>query len=541
MITRLAGGKVVDPVSGATGIRDLYLKDGRLIAPPPDGTPADAVFDCAGKVVMAGAIDVHSHIAGGNLALARLLMPEVAAAGGEVPVFGGPALAAGAVGRRYAEMGYTLAVEPAMMPAQALHTHLELSDIPLIDRAALAVVGNDDHLLSLLREGAGRSTRAEAVAQTLAAARGFGLKVVNAGGGAAFHSGCTSFDLDDEVPNYGLSARTILSALLDVADDLGLPHPLHVHANNASCPGGPETIARTIEVAEGRRLHLAHLQFYAYARHVDGGITSGAEEIAALIAAAPDVSCDVGQVMFGPTATISLDLVRQWAGAEVARPHKAVIVDGDAEGGGIVPMTFRADNPVHALQWAIGLELLLLSPDPWRVLLSTDHPNGGPFTSYPQIVHLLMDAGERGRWIARLPDSVRRRSQLAALTRQYSLEEIAVMTRAAPARLLGLADRGHLMAGAIADVAVYDDLADRTAMFSAARLVFKDGRLAVRDGQALEGIFGHTLALAGDGRPMDDRMADYLADRYGVAPASLAVPDAAFGERSVFRTVPWRR
>ena len=49
------------------------------------------------------------------------------------------------------------------------------------------------------------------------------------------------------------------------------------------------------------------------------------------------------------------------------------------------------------------------------------------------------------------------------------------MTRAAPARLLGLADRGHLGPGALADVAVYDDLPDRTAMFRSAHLVFKSG------------------------------------------------------------------
>ncbi len=46
---------------------------------------------------------------------------------------------------------------------------------------------------------------------------------------------------------------------------------------------------------------------------------------------------------------------------------------------------------MHALQWAIGLEWYLLVEDPWRVAMSTDHPNGGSFLAYPQIIRLLMD------------------------------------------------------------------------------------------------------------------------------------------------------
>ena len=55
------------------------------------------------------------------------------------------------------------------------------------------------------------------------------------------------------------------------------------------------------------------------------------------------------------------------------------------------------------MQWAIGLELFLLIDDPWRVFLTTDHPNGGPFTSYPDLIALLMDRGVREAAIAALP------------------------------------------------------------------------------------------------------------------------------------------
>ena len=106
-----------------------------------------------------------------------------------------------------------------------------------------------------------------------------------------------------------------------------------------------------------------------------------------------------------------------------------------------------------------------------------------------------MDAGERGRWMERLPKSALEMTTLPAIKREYSLAEIATMTRAAPARLLGLADRGHLGPGALADIAVYDDLPDRTAMFRSAHLVFKNGELVVRDGEVTNVRWGRTLAV----------------------------------------------
>jgi len=54
---------------------------------------------------------------------------------------------------------------------------------------------------------------------------------------------------------------------------------------------------------------------------------------------------------------------------------------------------------------------------------------------------------------------------LASIEREYSLQEIAIMTRAGAARLIGLQDRGGLSAGNWADITVYTDNADRQLMF----------------------------------------------------------------------------
>ena len=71
-----------------------------------------------------------------------------------------------------------------------------------------------------------------------------------------------------------------------------------------------------------------------------------------------------------------------------------------------------------------------------------------------------MDRTYRQEVLKRVPPKVLQRSTLKDLDREYSLYEIAIITRAAPARMLGLSHKGHLGVGADADVAVYTPGAD---------------------------------------------------------------------------------
>jgi len=66
MLIHLKGGHIVDPVNGRDETGDLWIENDRIVAAPP-GKLADEVHDVSGKTVMAGAIDIHSHIAGGNV------------------------------------------------------------------------------------------------------------------------------------------------------------------------------------------------------------------------------------------------------------------------------------------------------------------------------------------------------------------------------------------------------------------------------------------------------------------------------------------
>src|SRR6185312_16851372 len=161
------------------------------------------------------------------------------------------------------------------------------------------------------------------------------------------------------------------------------------------------------------------LQFYGYGTEGKRGFSSGAARLAELVNSTPEITIDVGQVMFGQTVTISSDVLRQFSARGTANPRKSVIFDGDANGGGIVPHRYRGDF-YGSLQWAIGLELFLLIDDPWRVFFTTDHPNGAPFTAYPEIFELLMSRDLRAQWLEKLPAEALAVTTLSGLKREYT-------------------------------------------------------------------------------------------------------------------------
>jgi formylmethanofuran dehydrogenase subunit A len=318
------------------------------------------------------------------------------------------------------------------------------------------------------------------VAWSLDASRALAVKVVNPAGISAFKFNQRQLDLDQPHLRYGVTPRDVIRRLTAAVDDLGLAHPLHLHASNLGMPGNIIATLGSLEAAEGRRLHLTHAQFHCYTDSPPFGMSSGAEQLAAYVNSHSNITLDVGLIQFGQTVTISADAMAQMRNKKYAKPGLAIIADHECQAGcGVVPMRYENQQYVHSLQWAIGLELMLLITDPWRVFLTTDHPNGAPFTAYPHLIRLLMDRSFRQSMVQRLHPAVAERTLLNSLSREYSLDEIAIVTRAAPARILGLSKLGSLTAGCEASLAVYPLQDNWEATFTAANLVMKSGQVII--------------------------------------------------------------
>ncbi len=496
---RITGGKVYDPANGIDGVvQDVCISDGRIVAAVDGGRTIDA----AGMLVFPGGVDIHTHIAGAAINFARAMTPEDHRRAH--PFLHTPLLRAGvggatpstfATGYLYAGMGWTTVFEAAVPVLTAKHTHEELRDTPIVDKGCCVLMANNEILFDQLE--AGEMERAkDLVAWHIWASKCYGVKAVNPGGVAAWKWGKDAKTLAGPVEGYDkVTPAKIISSLAQIVDDLGLPHPLHLHCNNLGAPGNISTTLETMKVLEGNRAHMAHLQYHAYGGDDWHTIRSEASAIAEDFNAHPNLTPDAGAGVFGETVTITADgpwqhllyklTGRKWGNLDVE----------NETGCGIVPYVYKASNLVNAVQWAVGLELLLLINDPWRIFLTTDHPNGGSFWRYPEIIRLLMDLDHRRERLAKLPAKARERTVLADLDRQYTLSEIAIIISAGPARALGLTQKGHLGVGADADVVIYDHDPDVARMFGSPRYCIKGGEIVVEDGEIRETPLGRTFVV----------------------------------------------
>ena len=232
-------------------------------------------------------------------------------------------------------------------------------------------MGNNHYVMDRIRDGERDRLRAF-VAWLLDATKGYGVKVVNPGGVETLEAGAGE-RRDARRRRRRTSAsrpRQILVELARAVDELGLPHPVHVHGLNLGLPGNAATTLETMRALDGHRAHLAHIQFHSYggdARRRRARSTRRSRPLADYVNAHPNLTVDVGQVLFGETTSMTADgAVGQFLHKVTGRKWFSHDVELET-GCGVVPIKYEDKNLVHALQWAIGLEWYLRVDDPWRV------------------------------------------------------------------------------------------------------------------------------------------------------------------------------
>ena len=511
----IKNGFVYDPISGVNGEKmDIAVKDGKIVERVNERKARKV--DASGMVVMPGGVDIHCHIAGSEVNIGRLLRPEDhfkdferktsitrSGVGHSIP-------STFTTGYRYARMGYTTIMNPSMPPLEAKHTHEELSDTPMVDKASYPLLGDWWFVLEYLRDDEIEEC-ARHIAWIMTSTKGYAIKIVNPGGLEAWGFGTNVHSLDDQVPHFCTTPREIIRGLCKVNRLLNLPHTIHVHTNNLGQPGNYVTALETMECVrdlafDGKpAIHVTHCQFSAFKGDDWRTLDSGAENIANYVNCHSHVTLDMGQVIFADTTTMTADGPFQF-GLYGLTGNKWVNHDVETEtSAGIVPFRYRRKSYVHSIQWSIGLELALLIVDPWKIFMTTDHPNGGPFTSYPRIIAWLMSKKAREATLKKINPRARSRSLLPSIDRELNFYEIAIMTRAGQAKALGLKSKGHLGIGADADIAIYNvnpETVDPSRKYKTVRRAFKragytikNGKLVVKNGEILRHVEGATMWL----------------------------------------------
>jgi formylmethanofuran dehydrogenase subunit A len=511
----IKNGFVFDPLNGINGEKmDIAIKNGKIVEKVSEHK--GKTIDATGLTVMPGGVDIHTHIAGGEVNTGRIVRPEDhvkdvvrktaltrSGVGYSVP-------STFVTGYRYSKMGYTTVMNPSMAPLEAKHTHEELNDIPLLDKATYPLIGDWWFVLEYLQKGDLEGC-ARHVAWMMATTKGYAIKIVNPGGLESWGFGRNVHSIDDEVPNFCITPREIICGLAKVNKMLNLPHSIHLHTNNLGIPGNYVTTLDTMKALEsvatdGKPVgHITHLQFSSFGGDSWGNMCSAAEEISRYINNHSHMTFDMGQVIFTDTTTMTADGPFEYTLYQLSGRKW---VNGDVEtetSGGIIPFHYKRNNAVNATQWSIGLELALMIDDPWKMFMTTDHPNGGPFTAYPRILAWLMSKNARMATLKRCHKKAQKKSLLPSIDRELSLYELAIMTRAGQAKALGLKNKGHLGVGADADIAIYNINPETTDIarkyktvrraFKHAAYTIKDGKIVVKDGEVVGHADGRTMWL----------------------------------------------
>jgi len=511
----IKNGFVFDPLNGINGEKmDIAISNGKIVKSVIEKT--SKIIDATGLTVFPGGVDIHTHIAGAEVNTGRMVRPEDhekdfvrktaitrSGVGYSIP-------STFTTGYRYSRMGYTTVMNPSMAPLEAKHTHEELNDIPMVDKATYPLLGDWWLVLENLAKGDFKEC-ARYVAWMLGITKGYAIKIVNPGGLESWGFGRNVHSIDDQVPNFCITPREIMCGLAKVNKMLNMPHAIHLHTNNLGIPGNYTTTLETMKCLEsvpmnGRPVaHITHLQFSSFAGEDWGTLTSGAEEITNYINNHDHITFDMGQIIFTDTTTMTADGPFEYTLYQLSG-HKWVNSDVETEtSGGIIPFRYKRKNPVNAIQWSIGLELALMTKNPWKVFMTTDHPNAGPFTAYPKILAWLASKKARKATFDRLHRKAQRRSLLPSINRELSLYDLAIVTRAGQAKSLGLKEKGHLGEGADADVAIFNlnpekvDIAQKyktfRRAFSNTAYTIKGGKILAKDGEILQTSPGKTMWL----------------------------------------------
>lgn len=422
----LTGGRIVDPRNGVDAVLDLEIEDGRVAAIGRHSTTARAatVIDCTGHVVIPGIIDTHVHLSGqdganGHRMVARVGVTTVLDLAGDAESLVRGAAEAGA--------GLTIAFLEPVIPGATVRgpdpAHEELADLigGARERGALGVKVLGGHY----------PLTPDATARTIRAAAEQGAYV-------AVHAGTTAHGSDIDG----------LEELIGLAEGL----PLHVAHVNSYCRG-----QRTGDpVGESHRALRAveaapNVRSESYLSNLNG--TSGTCDNGVPASNVTKTCLEMGG--FEPSENgLAEAILAGWAMVQTTAGGETVLIGGaDAETlwrerGTRVGLSFPVNPPVASL------------------IMATAKDGEGAF-----IVDAISTDG------GAIPRNVIVEQGLPLVRAgALRLDEFIRKTSVNPAAMLGVSSKGHLAAGAEADVTVIDLQAGRAVLgIAGGDLIMVDG------------------------------------------------------------------
>ncbi len=460
----IKNGLIYDPINSIKGeIKDILIEQGKFVE--KFSNPKDVKeIDAKGKTVIPSGLDIHTHVASQQVNWARLLGMKNKLF---TEIWEGLTLKNIAI--NYISNGYTFILEANVFPSIAKQTLFNFKQIPVIDKGMLLNVSNL-WALELEFQRAKIEDMAIFLSDLLSKTYGFGFKVYN-----PFESEAWNFkELRDDITSpgrlYNFNALDVYENITKAVEYLGLPHSTHCHIEGYENEIGEKnlfTILETIksldlkpnpkislDIKRDQLFHIAHANVYIH----DGNN----ERLIKFLNENKTFDIDLGFIGFdeiNPLITSDRRLINSRLNPDfLQNPYKLVSSAIESEGDSFVSMRkFKKENYNDCILWANAIDLALNIRNKFQISLSLNYPNYSNINNIPEIATWLISKNARANFMKEMNKEFLKNNKLQNSDKCLTFNELVILTRASPAKSLGLGSiKGNLGVGADADINILD-------------------------------------------------------------------------------------
>jgi formylmethanofuran dehydrogenase subunit A len=456
----IRNGLVFDPINNINGeIKDISIEAGKIVESFTNRKNVKEI-DAKGKTVIPAALDIHTHIASQQVNWARLL-------GSRNEKFKKvwEGLTLKKIARNYVSNGYSFINEANVFPSLAKQTIFNFEQIPVLDKAMLLNVSNFWPLELEFQRGKTKDL-AIFLSDLLKKTRGFGFKIYNPFENETWNFKELRDDISQQGRLYNFSALDVYENIIKCNEFLGLPHSAHAHIEGYEHEIGKTNLYVLLEKIKSLNIdknhNLSRNQIF-HITHANSYNTDGDnEKFIKILNETPYIGIDIGFLSFNeinPLITSDRRLVNSILVSNIDKnSHKLISSAVESEGDSFVSMrNLKKDNYNNCILWANALDLVLNIKNKFQICFSLNYPNYANITDIPEILTWLVSKKARDNYMKNMNPEFIKDNPLKDNNKNLDFSELIIITRASPAKSLGLGNiKGNLSVGADGDLNILD-------------------------------------------------------------------------------------